>query len=157
MTGEPTECVTPVQQAERTTRDAAAAASADEQELPELTGSERQAAWATTLRADALAVLDAGSDFLDHDEHSDRSGDRDQEIRRIVDTIRTIYLATTAATKRIDYRTYQHNPDQLACIFATDEQKAELTRLTTGSGYRSLRLAVRLAVSRLNRLSTGQS
>lgn len=118
--------------------------------------TERQVAWATTLRADALAVLDAVIDFLDHDEHSDRS-DRDQEIRRIVDTIRTIYLATTTATKWIDYRTYQHNPDQMARIFVTGEQKAELTRLTTGSGYRSLRLVVRPAASRLNRLSARQS
>ncbi|MFI6308526.1 hypothetical protein ACIBEK_00055 [Nocardia fusca] len=141
------DCTQEQRQTERAARDAAAAA---EQQLPDLTGSERQITWAMTLRAEALAVLNV-TDHLDHEEPTDR----DREARRSIADIRTVYLATTAAKAWIDHRAYQLDPARLARALATDEHKAELSGLA--SGGRGLQLTVRLALSRINRSSASES
>jgi hypothetical protein len=50
-----------------------------------------------TLRAEALAVLNAVTDYLDREELTDRV----REVRRSIADIRTVYLATTAPTSSI--------------------------------------------------------
>ncbi|WP_280245844.1 hypothetical protein [Nocardia abscessus] len=120
-----------------------------EQGLPDLVGTPRQVSWATTIRAEALAVLDMALDYLDS--HGDRPADRDQQLRRTIADTRAVYLTTVEAEKWIHYRTYQHDPTQLARVLATDAQRAELDKAEGGS-IRDLDLTITLARSRNNRL-----
>ncbi|MFF7943314.1 hypothetical protein ACFZC5_26680 [Nocardia gamkensis] len=138
-------CAAEARQADRQSRDAAAA----EQGLPDLVGTPRQVSWATTIRAEALAVLDMVIDYLDS--HGDRPADRDKQLRQTIADTRAIYLATVEAKKWIHYRTYQHDPIQLARVLATAAQRAELDQAEGGS-IRDLRLTITLARSRNNRL-----
>ncbi|MGY1944439.1 hypothetical protein [Nocardia asiatica] len=142
-------CAAEARQADRRARDAAAAAAAAEQALPDLEGTPAQVRWATTIRAEALAVLDMVLDYLDS--HDDRPADRDQQLRQTIADTRAIYLTTVEAKKWIHYRTYQHDPTQLARVLATAAQRAELDKAEGGS-IRDLHLTITLAQSRNNRL-----
>lgn len=131
-------------------RNAAAAAAAIEQGLPELVGTERQIPWATTIRADALAILDEMVSFLDDkDETAGTSAHRVAAERKALECYRRIYLATTQAKPWIDFRDWISRPAELARRFATENQhKTELAELEA-QPYKMTMLAS-LALSRRN-------
>jgi hypothetical protein len=84
-------------QKEREKANAASAAEAAALGLPALQGSERQVAWATTLRSETLAMIDDGMrEFL--------AGAVGDQADAVVDAVRATLLAETDAGRWIELR-----------------------------------------------------
>lgn len=141
-------------EAEHARRNAAAAAAAADQGLPALTGTDRQVPWATTIRADALALLDEMLAYIDNEGPTAAAGQRADDQRRVIESYRRIYLAATQAKAWIDYRAWALRPGELARRLVTeDEHKRELAALGSHA-YTLRRLATRV-VSRRNARGAG--
>ncbi|MFI2557810.1 hypothetical protein [Nocardia farcinica] len=78
--------------------------------MPAVTGTDRQVPWATTIRADALALLDEMLAYIDSEEPTAAAGQRAVDEHRVIECYRRIYLAAAQAKAWIDYRAWALRP-----------------------------------------------
>lgn len=118
-----TDCASAARQAGHDQVNELAAELADIQDLPELVGSDKQVAWAMTLRADALAAVE---DLLAKAAASPKSRpERDQQIGQLY---RDVLLRQTSAREWIDARNLSLG-GLLHCWMTADD-KAAYTAMT---------------------------
>ena len=103
------ECYSAKLAADRAAASAAAADQAKAAGLPALTGSEKQIAWAETIRAKAVAQLDKLSAYLDDIETDPDATERDREEARVGRDVIAKTLSNTDAHSWIESQSTRYS------------------------------------------------